>query len=306
MKKIISNQKHGFTLIELLVVIAIIAILAAILFPVFAQAKAAAKGTTDLSNLKQLDLANLMYANDFDDAFSLGTICFAAPGNSCEWNTTWAGLVVPYVKNGNIQSSTFGGTSLGGASLFRSPLDGDTSLASWSDGTEGVAISYGANAIMIFDPASGHTKNIGVFSNLHADDGFGNSSSLSQTSVGQVSNTVLLADKFNKDARAYGSFGVSSAFPGDVFNNVDYGWNWIAPGMIPNGNPFGSGASWWWSYNNHADNKYPNGANGSVGVSGNGKTNFAFADGHTKSMTPTATNPDPVNLPAQNMWDATR
>jgi prepilin-type N-terminal cleavage/methylation domain-containing protein len=58
------NRQKAFTLIELLVVIAIIAILAAILFPVFAQAKAAAKKTNDLSNQKQLGLGMLMYAGD--------------------------------------------------------------------------------------------------------------------------------------------------------------------------------------------------------------------------------------------------
>jgi prepilin-type N-terminal cleavage/methylation domain-containing protein/prepilin-type processing-associated H-X9-DG protein len=63
-----SNHR-AFTLIELLVVIAIIAILAAILFPVFAQAKAAAKKTSDLSNQKQLGLASLMYSGDSDDNF---------------------------------------------------------------------------------------------------------------------------------------------------------------------------------------------------------------------------------------------
>ncbi len=62
-----SQRRRAFTLIELLVVIAIIAILAAILFPVFAQAKNAAKKTTDLSNLKQLGLATIMYAGDNDD-----------------------------------------------------------------------------------------------------------------------------------------------------------------------------------------------------------------------------------------------
>jgi prepilin-type N-terminal cleavage/methylation domain-containing protein/prepilin-type processing-associated H-X9-DG protein len=62
-----QNSTRAFTLIELLVVIAIIAILAAILFPVFAQAKAAAKKSADVSNLKQLGLAFHLYSNDFDD-----------------------------------------------------------------------------------------------------------------------------------------------------------------------------------------------------------------------------------------------
>src|SRR6202044_3404279 len=78
------EQKRAFTLIELLVVIAIIAILAAILFPVFAQAKAAAKGASCLSNTKQLTLANLMYVNDYDDNIpvaGLGSYSAAPAGN---------------------------------------------------------------------------------------------------------------------------------------------------------------------------------------------------------------------------------
>jgi prepilin-type N-terminal cleavage/methylation domain-containing protein/prepilin-type processing-associated H-X9-DG protein len=67
------SRMKAFTLIELLVVIATIAILAAILFPVFAQAKEAAKKTTCLSNHKQLALANLLYMQDYDDYFAQGT-----------------------------------------------------------------------------------------------------------------------------------------------------------------------------------------------------------------------------------------
>jgi prepilin-type N-terminal cleavage/methylation domain-containing protein/prepilin-type processing-associated H-X9-DG protein len=66
-------KRRGFTLIELLVVIAIIAILAAILFPVFAQAREQARSTSCLSNNKQIGLATKMYAQDYDENFPMGT-----------------------------------------------------------------------------------------------------------------------------------------------------------------------------------------------------------------------------------------
>ena len=66
-------MRRAFTLIELLVVIAIIAILAAILFPVFAQAKLAAKKTGSLSNIKQIAIGELLYQVDYDDNFVLST-----------------------------------------------------------------------------------------------------------------------------------------------------------------------------------------------------------------------------------------
>jgi prepilin-type N-terminal cleavage/methylation domain-containing protein len=62
-------RRRGFTLIELLIVIAVIAILAAILFPVFAQARTKARQASDMSNLKQLGMAWLMYAQDHDEKF---------------------------------------------------------------------------------------------------------------------------------------------------------------------------------------------------------------------------------------------
>src|SRR3989442_12909634 len=65
------KRRGAFTLIELLVVIAIIAILASILFPVFAQAREKARSTSCTSNLKQLSLAWLMYAQDYDEALPM-------------------------------------------------------------------------------------------------------------------------------------------------------------------------------------------------------------------------------------------
>jgi prepilin-type N-terminal cleavage/methylation domain-containing protein len=88
-------KRRGFTLIELLVVIAIIAILAAILFPVFAKARDAARRSTCLSNTKQIGTAILMYAQDYDETLvppSVG-ICQAADSFG------WGDLIQPYAKN---------------------------------------------------------------------------------------------------------------------------------------------------------------------------------------------------------------
>src|SRR2546429_2375440 len=90
-------RHRGFTLIELLVVIAIIAILAAILFPVFAQAREKARQTGCLSNLKQLLVAALMYAQDYDE--NLMSRYVLINGQQVEWSHPSAGLLTPYTKN---------------------------------------------------------------------------------------------------------------------------------------------------------------------------------------------------------------
>lgn len=90
------KRTKAFTLIELLVVIAIIAILAAILFPVFAQAKEAAKKTTELSHLKQLGMAQNLYSTDYDDMLSLAYM------NDGNLGYLWQQLIYPYTKSNEI------------------------------------------------------------------------------------------------------------------------------------------------------------------------------------------------------------
>ena len=100
-------MQRGFTLIELLVVIAIIAILAAILFPVFARAREKAVSQSCLSNVKQLALGCLMYASDWDGKFPKKTTGAAAP-IACPFSDDgvteysyifWMDMIFPYVKN---------------------------------------------------------------------------------------------------------------------------------------------------------------------------------------------------------------
>lgn len=95
-------MKKAFTLIELLVVIAIIAILAAILFPVFAQAKTAAKKSADLSNVKQVSLGFTLYTADYDDTYPSAYFHRAfnpALGGTNSGYIHWSGMTAPYVKN---------------------------------------------------------------------------------------------------------------------------------------------------------------------------------------------------------------
>lgn len=88
-------MRRGFTLIELLVVIAIIAILAAILFPVFAQARAKARQTACLSNLKQQGLGMMMYLNDYDETYPAAQVW----GVSSLHAGSWKVMTAPYVKS---------------------------------------------------------------------------------------------------------------------------------------------------------------------------------------------------------------
>lgn len=128
-------MKKAFTLIELLVVIAIIAILAAILFPVFAQAKAAAKRTAELSNVKNMALGIIMYSGDYDDVL--------VPVYQANWSRPrhqiilWKDSIYPYIKNGGKLPKTDGGyytaAEQADGGIFGAPTY-DGNWASYTDG----------------------------------------------------------------------------------------------------------------------------------------------------------------------------
>jgi prepilin-type N-terminal cleavage/methylation domain-containing protein/prepilin-type processing-associated H-X9-DG protein len=118
-------RRRGFTLIELLVVIAIIAILAAILFPVFAKAREKARQTSCLSNEKQLMLAVIQYVQDYDEHFPF------AYNFPTGMNMPWYQMIYPYMKNIQILQCPSGPTNVAN---WLSP-NPDASGISWTTGS---------------------------------------------------------------------------------------------------------------------------------------------------------------------------
>jgi len=133
LRKSQTNRKPAFTLIELLVVIAIIAILAAILFPVFAQVRKSAKTTAALSNLKQIALGAQMYAQDYDGGYVLTD----SSNNGGSTSPTWVTLLQPYVKNAQLFWDPSRPNYAGQATYSGYPIDQVPTFAINDAGTAG-------------------------------------------------------------------------------------------------------------------------------------------------------------------------
>jgi prepilin-type N-terminal cleavage/methylation domain-containing protein/prepilin-type processing-associated H-X9-DG protein len=286
------NQSRAFTLIELLVVIAIIAILAAILFPVFAQAKAAAKSVADLSNVKQISLGLLMYSNDSDDQFPY------AFDNDWGNPLVWPVITQPYIKSLDLFHSPFDTNKLQATSDFPANTVADM----------GVAISYGANSAVFWDSGYGGASANAcqgpiVYYPALTWGGASNPSpgctSMGQTQINHIADTILLSDRFTQDLQKIGDPGNPSGAPvGNVFVFPSSTGGYTDGNEYYNGSfPDGSAPT---------TNPYPFGPSGGVSITNANKANFAMTDGHAKSMTPAQTNPSTWNQPENNMWSARR
>ncbi|MBC8065347.1 MAG: prepilin-type N-terminal cleavage/methylation domain-containing protein [Chlorobia bacterium] len=274
-------KQRAFTLIELLVVIAIIAILAAILFPVFAQAKAAAKKTADLSSSKQLGTATNIYLADYDDVYPVHSFWEG------DWATTagkanyWPGRILPYMKN---------------LDILRSVVDETRP----TNGLPNAVISYAANGVNVSDRVQFEQQGpIAVYNSAWRVV-----PAMSSTAITYPSGTILLAPQLSVDCRNHWAGSNTMAFPmmsilDSTRDMVTQSYN-DGVSMASNGaRPASTGPD----PDTQPDQK---GRNGGVSAPYTKTANFSFCDSSAKAMRPTAVNPDGINKPELNRWDGLR
>ncbi len=267
--KAISTQRvrSGFTLIELLVVIAIIAILAAILFPVFQKVRENARRTQCLSNEKQIGLGMTQYFQDSDEAPPLVRDTAVAGGEN---EREWKDEIYPYMKNGGHDyalgpNNLYAATSGGG--VFLCPDNG----AAWSNAGHGGKTADGQTATG--DESSRFPKSYAVnadagFNELNGNENTGGVSFWPATGYIKSSGTLAtLQSPANTIMVCESRYVYPDAHANYMDNRVDAAGN-------GNGNSSLSG----------------------VLVHGGGLSNFLFFDGHVKAMRATTTI-------SQDLWD---
>jgi prepilin-type N-terminal cleavage/methylation domain-containing protein/prepilin-type processing-associated H-X9-DG protein len=269
-------MKKAFTLIELLVVIAIIAILAAILFPVFAQAKEAAKKTQCLSNMKEVGTAMALYANDYDGGYPTWSYYFydlvgwvynhslpfpsavTYPNGQATPSSQWDYNLLPYVKDGSVptQASITAGAATGG-SLGHSLAGG---IWQCPDGTKGPTFrSMGLSQGFFYDQqkAANHTNPF-VFPN--------------ESEVVAPSSAILAGDSDETGRLRY---------PDQFASYQDYyKLNWDTTPYC-NGSSCGAG---YVSGNGTSDGGFDAEAPNRHGGGTDGSANYVYGDSHAKSQ----------------------
>jgi len=248
-----NKTRTGFTLIELLVVIAIIAILAAILFPVFAQAREKARAISCLSNEKQIGLAMLQYAQDYDERFSpaqrdANSAEVAANPNpgTAPYVVSWGVLNNPYIKNGSTGATLNGGWEIVGG-VFHCP-----SFPAAAEAGE-----YGPNSFIMGDDSQFGANDIGT-----------RYDSANLSSLPVPSDEILMVEK--------GYSGGGATPTNRAFEDARFcPWGWC---MSPNATVIRADND----TDNIASSPYPWG--GSMPrFRHQGSCNMLFADGHTKA-----------------------
>lgn len=197
-----KRTSNGFTLIELLVVIAIIAILAAILFPVFAQAREKARAISCVSNLKQLGTAIAMYAQDYDETYPIG-------GANGWWQGTWTLNIQPYIKNEQV---------------FRCPDDSIAREWDWA----GPRVSYAGNGYQKYDGSDWALFGLmGEEQDKLQPGGWMGAGKMTRNmaSVNRPAESVLVTEKQKNENQMW--FG-----PYSIICGIDNSWGW-GFSMIP-------------------------------------------------------------------------
>ena len=286
-------MKKAFTLIELLVVIAIIAILAAILFPVFAQAKAAAKASANLSNLKQNGLAVIQYGGDSDDVFPIASQVTTpvaqamAFGDStgANMNTTpvgaipWQESIYPYTKSRDIYTSPIEGGSTTASTTYRTSFAKEQFYGVVpSAASINLALGLTASTYSFPGPYSKGAYIDGPFGySNNASGTLYASASKSQTSIDKVAEVVMISDAgafdmgFLQTPASTGSNSTpqcsTAPTPGPAWQNTSI---WVGPWGRKNASgPWGGGKT----------------CNSTAYTTGNrGQVTSCFTDGHAASL----------------------
>jgi prepilin-type N-terminal cleavage/methylation domain-containing protein/prepilin-type processing-associated H-X9-DG protein len=259
-------KRKGFTLIELLVVIAIIAILAAILFPVFAQAREKARAITCASNEAQIVLGTIQYVQDNNECWPAQTPPTAA--NNYDYQNDWITAVQPYIKSYDV---------------YACPDDPRTMPPVNSNNYSGPKCSYVGNAALGYDWKSGNGWVLnGV---IQSGDGWtsgGGTPVRHDADINFPASTILLTEVWNFPGNGANQGGAFNAYT-DIITGQD---GEDTPGGIP-GTPASADCK---AATKNFGGLMPGQYSATPADTGHtGRANFAFCDGHVASLLPLST-----------------